>query len=584
MILCQDGRMKAAIAADFSAHPIFETAAKELGVYLSKITGDKPEIIDAAGKTANCEIVLAWANRKLRADMPDCDGLKNDGFRIVVLKERVFLIAENSRGILFAVYRFLEEFLGCGFYSSKVEKIPARSDIDIPEADKTIISPFEFRENWWFEYEYDPAFAKKRGMNSSNTSDLETGGFEALKYNGFAHTMFDYVSPEEYYDEHPEYFSLVDGKRMDHGQLCLTNSEVKVLFKQRLRQRILENPDKKIVSITQMDGRNYCTCPECSRIDEEEGSHAGTLLRFVNECALSIKDEFPDILIDTFAYVYTRKAPKITKPVENVCVRLCTIESCFKHSFKDCGIALNNRPNEVSERIVKDFDDWAKICNRIFVWDYSTIFKYYIAPYPNFQVLKENIQFLIDHHATGLFNQGNAESISGEFGELRGYIISRLMWEPDLDVDAAMDEFLQGYYGNAAANVRKFLDLLQEKVLASEGHFGLDTKPEKYIPEDFNDWADPIWDEAEKNAENAEVLQRVRKSRLCVRFMRIRKMRFDDPNRDKMLTDFKVDCMYHGLRALRETAYLRNAPERYVEAWRAVPKEDYDKFDSYHGE
>ena len=186
--------------------------------------------------------------------------------------------------------------------------------------------------------------------------------------------------------------------------------------------------------MTQMDWYNPCECPECAKVDAEEGSHAGTMIRFVNACAESIAEEFPDVVIDTFAYQYTRQAPKITKPLPNVCVRLCSIECCLSHPMSECEeVVYPFKENVVAgATFQKDIRDWSKICKRLFVWDYTTDFRHYLAPFPNFQVLQPNIKFFVENGVTGLFEQGNDHAVSGEFGELRMYMISKFMWNPIL--------------------------------------------------------------------------------------------------------------------------------------------------------
>ena len=49
-----------------------------------------------------------------------------------------------------------------------------------------------------------------------------------------------------------------------------------------------------------------------------EGSPAAPLIRAVNFVADAIKEEFPGVAIDTLAYQYTRPAPNMTEPRDNV--------------------------------------------------------------------------------------------------------------------------------------------------------------------------------------------------------------------------------------------------------------------------
>jgi len=123
-------------------------------------------------------------------------------------------------------------------------------------------------------------------------------------------------------------------------------------------------------------------------VDLAEGSHAGTMLRFVNSIADAVKEAgFTDVKIDTFAYQYTRTAPKITVPRENVIVRLCTIEDCYAHSFADEECVLNSL-------LTKNFDSWAAICDNIYAWDYTTDYCNYLGPFPDLEIFRKICSFL----------------------------------------------------------------------------------------------------------------------------------------------------------------------------------------------
>ena len=82
------------------------------------------------------------------------------------------------------------------------------------------------------------------------------------------------------------------------------------------------------MSLTQHDNQKYCECENCKALDEANGSHAGTMITFVNTVAERVKaaGDYDNVVFDTFAYQYTRKAPTAVVPREDVIVRLCSIE------------------------------------------------------------------------------------------------------------------------------------------------------------------------------------------------------------------------------------------------------------------
>lgn len=143
-----------------------------------------------------------------------------------------------------------------------------------------------------------------------------------VSFYRYSHTFEELVPPEKWFDSHPEYFSLVNGKRRrEHSQLCLTNPDVLEICIEGVRRWMREHPECRIFSVAQNDWYGYCECEHCQAIDRREESHAGALLAFVNAVADAVRDEFPDNRIHTFAYLYSRKAPRFLRPRENVIVR-----------------------------------------------------------------------------------------------------------------------------------------------------------------------------------------------------------------------------------------------------------------------
>ena len=131
---------------------------------------------------------------------------------------------------------------------------------------------------------------------------------------------------------------------------------------EQVRQWIKDAPEATFFSVSQNDWGNYCQCPNCTALAEHEGSQSGPLIEFVNAIADALKDDYPNVTIDTLAYQYTRKPPKYTRPRPNVCVRLCSIECCFAHPLES---------DPFNATFVADIRDWAKICNRLYIWDYT---------------------------------------------------------------------------------------------------------------------------------------------------------------------------------------------------------------------
>ena len=288
---------------------------------------------------------------------------------------------------------------------------------------------------------FEPSYAAWHKLNTRDDWGL------------FVHTFRTLVPPEKYFDEHPEYFSLLKGNRTPDCQLCLTNPDVFRIVVEELRARMRENPEARFWSVSQNDTYCPCECAACAAIDSAEGSPAGSILSFVNRVA----DEFPDKIISTLAYQYSRAAPKHIKPRPNVNIMLCSIECNRSRPIAD---------DPASASFVKDVEDWSALTHNILLWDYVIQFRNLVSPFPNLRVLQPNIRFFVENGITSVFEQGLSE-LHGEFAELRAYLIAKLLWNPYADADSLMDDFLRGYYGGAAPQIRRYIDTMHDALAAS---------------------------------------------------------------------------------------------------------------------
>ncbi|WP_289731557.1 DUF4838 domain-containing protein, partial [uncultured Alistipes sp.] len=209
------------------------------------------------------------------------------------------------------------------------------------------------------------------------------------------------------------------------------------------------------ISVSQNDGNfTNCHCEECSKIDEYEGSLSGNYVRFLNKLA----ERFPDKQFSTLAYLFTMHPPKHVKPLPNVNIMLCDIDTKREVPLTD---------NASGRDFMKALEGWSKISNNIFIWDYGINFDNMVAPFPNFPILQKNIQLFKEHNATMHFSQIGG-SKGGDFSEMRAYMVSKLMWNPYLNADSLMRSFMDGYYGAASPYIYQYEKLLEGGLLASD--------------------------------------------------------------------------------------------------------------------
>ena len=389
---------------------------------------------------------------------------------IIKTTDKDILIAGGSpRGTLYGVIDFLSDQLGCRWYTPDFSKIPKTKDIFLSSIDKRDQPAFEYREAWYKEA-YDAEWAVHNRLNPSIVSppDSMGGGY---KIYPFVHTFYQLVPPDKYFKNHPEYFSLINGKRKGHeAQLCLTNPDVLKIATETVYRWIKEQPDVRVLSVDQNDNERFCECENCKIIDDAEGSHSGSLLQFVNKIADTLAQTHPKIRVQTLAYLYSEIPPKNIKPRSNVTIRLCHMDYCAAHSLEGC-----DNHKVYRERL----QAWNKITDHITIWDYYTNFKHYLIPHPNFETIKNDVRYYADHGCIGLFAQGNnvPENGGGEFSKLRAWVFAQLMWNPYQNAQALIDEFVENVYGNASPYIKTYINLMHEKVKPESTFFSLFDEP-----------------------------------------------------------------------------------------------------------
>lgn len=516
--LFRSGTTDYAIVVSDQASDSEKWAARELQYWLKECSGADFPIRGDAEAPAPREIVIGWnahtqkilgkSRKSSRSGMPHPAG---ESFIYANVGPHLLIWGGRDRGTMYGVMSFLERELGCRWYTPRVSVTPKRNAYRFTWLHHQESPGVRVRNDFYFEA-FDPIWAARNRVNGAMGYREQPGGIEC--YWG-VHTFYPLMPPEEFFAEHPEYYSLIKGRRIhDHAQLCLTNPDVLRIMTERIRAKMRENPEYLIYDVSQNDWHNPCQCDNCQAIAQREGSESGVVVWFVNQIAEQIEDEFPGKFIGTLAYQYTRKPPKTIKPRENVVIRLCSIECCFAHDFMSC-------PENAS--FVEDMKGWAAIAPHLYIWDYVVNFSHYIMPYPNFRVLQPNIQFFRDHNAIGIMEQAAYQSRGGEFAELRAYVISRLLWDPECDVQEVINDFMYGYYGRAGQYVRAYFDLLHAQLTPDTHiHLGLEAN-NKLFSDAFVRDAEGLFDKAERVADTEEIRQRVEMARLPIMYLKCKR-------------------------------------------------------------
>ncbi len=511
LISCETPRLEIA-KGGVSDHEIFLTpnatveehrAASELQKYIEQISGVSLPIVSESSSQPYIKVGSETLDLETDEIAYIADGLN------------LAIAGGDPQSTLYAVYTFLEDQLGCRFYAPDYESIPTGTSISVPgDLDfryKPDITVRTVHSRLFYE---DTVFANKRGVTYE--------AFPKYAPEARVHTFHRFMPAEKHLKDHPEYYALRNGRRIP-TQLCLTNETVFDIVRDTVASLLARYPEAEVVSVSQDDNQQYCQCDNCAAIDTKEESPAGSMITFVNRIA----DQFPDKMISTLAYQYTRKAPKTVKPRDNVLITLCSIEC-----DRSAPIA------EKCEDFYEDLVAWGKISDNVRIWDYTTQFTNFLAPFPNLRTLQPNVQLFRDNSARWVFEQHSHNP--SELFELRSYLTAKLLWDPDLDVQAVTQDFLYGYYQEAAPFIKQYIERIHDEIEADSDFFlflygdpsqGFDSFLSAELLTQYNTW----FDEAERAvAGRPEVLERVRRARLSVDYASL------EAARKNLSTDFAL--------------------------------------------
>ena len=493
------------------------SAAEALQKYIEELSGIKHEIVFTAPEGAfRLNVGEAAASY---------DGIKNhaDGsYNIKSTENGVDIAGAGTRGTLYAAYGFLEKFGGCRWLTAAMGMTSEQKNILLPaEIDEQYRVYFEYTDTDW-RSPRDPEYSVANGLSGGvyRSIPAELGG--TVDYiSNFCHTLTtQFCSADTYFESHPEYFAL-HGEKRSAQQLCLTSEDTYNIVLNEVLALLEEKHDPnaslQIISLTQNDSGedgDFCECEKCKAIDDENGSHAGTMITFVNRIAAEVKKRgYDNVAIDTFAYRYTRTTPTNVKPLDNVIVRLCTIECCFSHALDD-----ETCPENVA--LMQDLINWNSICNRLYVWDYTTNYANTLGIFPDFGVIQRNAQVFFENGVKGVYEEGNyyIDGCDTEFGELRAYLLSKCLQDPYCDIEAVTADFLKGYYGAGWQNIKEFIDIITAD--AAKGHVKIyNTMADSlFLSDDEVKKCDELWASAKEACTDETQLANIERSELSWRF------------------------------------------------------------------
>ncbi len=544
MTLVNDGASDFDIVIDQNCDESVEESALVLQEVVYKMSGATLEIVHStSGKGIYIDDTSAL----------DVSQVENDGFVLQIADDKIEIKGVHYGGSRNGVYHFAEEYLGAVFVTNDDTYVPSHNSVYLEKGTYLHNPAIAGREVYYYDL-FDSSYSNKLKMNIYAMPENSLIPLSAENVGNNCHSMYQYLSPEEYFDTHPEYFSLKAGKRIYQyngvdAHLCLSNSEVYTIVENALAKKIEENPEAKVWDFSLNDNWSVkgCECADCSKMDREAGGTGmGSLLPFVNKLAR----KFPQVIIRTLAYFHAEKPPKNIEVEDNVVITLCAMKGDQGCSYLD--------PKCVNaQKFHNHVKEWSAITSNVVLWDYVINFRHQLLPFPNFAVQQANQEFYEQNNIRGVYHQGSRDK-GNELCELRQYVLAKLMWMgSDMDVSKEVARYVQAYYGKAAPYVLDYLNRLHNESAKGMGTLGLYDQPYEhpytYLSASNLQEYDKSISSALKAVEGDDKLTyRVQSVQLNVLYAQLLHFATNDNDRPAIKEQIDTICASHGVEVLHE--------------------------------
>lgn len=471
-------------------------AANVLNNYFTKVTGISLPI---SQQQSNYKTYII-----LREKILQDPATTQDSFEIKNEDQNIVIIGHAKKGILYAVYHFIETYLKC-------RKWAPNEPVECPNLKELKIKlPIDINESPSFQY---------REVHSTAIKDQEYMDWNKLHYleelwGLWGHSYHKLVDPE-YYKTNPEYFAFFKGKRRPE-QLCLSNEKVMEESIKTLEKLFQENPTAQYWSISPNDEIGYCECDLCAPINHSEGGPQGPLVKFINKIA----EKYPDKKFTMLAYGATSRPTLKTKPRENVIIFLSNIDAYRNDPIGEEKSAASFRNN---------LEGWLQQTPNVLIWDYYTQFTNYLAPFPDVLNITENLNFYHQMKVEGIFAQLGGSNYVHQ-NELKTYILAKKLWNNEENAALLLDEFLKGYYHNGAPYIKEYLLKIKNYLNESGRNLDIYGNPvneyNTYLTPEIMDELSNLFDKAELAETDSMIKHRIHKLRLAFDFTYLQQARF----------------------------------------------------------
>ncbi|NLF16144.1 MAG: DUF4838 domain-containing protein [Lentisphaerae bacterium] len=456
LLLASGGQAHASIVVADVAPATVRTAAADLQKTIEESTGALLPVVEESDWTEGPRILVGAGKAVTGLGVGVSTGTGIGDEEAVLLRRGADLVLIGNdegpfRGTQDAVIEFLNRTLGAHVYmaipTGKV--VPKHGRLAVASLDRRVRPAFSDRPRFHLRSEYPEAVAEYLRWNHCGGVWLDG-----------RHAHFGIAPAETYFDDHPEYYSEIGGRRFAKGemnwQLCTTNPDVIRLAVAFCRRWLDGRPNDLTAPLSFNDGSGaptYCMCPECRKADDPDPASgaARRLCAFANAVAREIAVSHPGKGVGIYAYFWTTVPPLEMTLEPNVSIIYAYSDGCALHALDDPDCPPNR---DVMQRLKQ----WHRIAPRMKLYGYYGLLGDYMGlPFCSLRKVVDDARVCADLGMVGSHLDGS--SIPGQ--GLYYWATAQTMWARGESAESLRRRYCEGMFGPASGVMVEYYRALE---------------------------------------------------------------------------------------------------------------------------